>query len=229
MISKDFHTKKVYLIRMTNNIAYVLCGYKRSGKDTFYENMQEGNVNKWIMYSLDSEAFVLLVGRRISFADSLKKEVACSLNLDPNTDFESIKDIIIKDIAIKDGKTFRDFLIERGSEARNIDENHWTKIALSSISGECTEGTRNKGNIVITDARYPSEIEYVSKRYNVTSIRIFRSCVTIPDINDTSEHSLDSYITNYVAVKSEDDFEYMKTLFPMYSKYKRVNQVRIFA
>ena len=107
----------------------LITGYKRTGKDTLVKMLNGDEPFNWIIYKSSTNLnekpknekhFVLEPSERIGFADKLRLEVDTILNIDTTSiDYNSLKELIIKD-----GKTYRDFLIEHGALRRSEDINY---------------------------------------------------------------------------------------------------------
>lgn len=224
-----------------------VAGYRGSGKDTLYRQLLDRDYwlpFNWIIYTSEDNLnnkenpFLQLNGiKRVSFADALKKEVKEKLikeNLiDNQFDVESHKDIPLvmpgTDLIKKrnsgsprsnntiSNKTFRDYCIQRAEEARDKNPNHWCAKVLSDVY--------ESENVLITDWRYPNELEYYTESQNIINkkiitCRVYRSQVPIPDKEIASEHSLDEFKTDYLLVTSEEEFTQAIKVFPLYTNYR---------
>lgn len=83
---------------------------------------------------------------------------------------------------------------------------------------------------MITDWRYPNELEYLKKYKNhkITTIRLFRSDIPIPSTETISEHQLDDMSTDFILVpktNSEEEFTKACELFPQYKKFTKQKYV----
>ena len=94
----------------------MVCGFKGTGKDTFYGNYI--NKKNYAVYSINSRCLLLESSYvRIGFADNVKKEVNDIYDLsDPNKD-----DIIFENV------TYRDLLIAHAKNKKKKDINYWVK------------------------------------------------------------------------------------------------------
>lgn len=182
---------------------YLVCGYKRTGKDTLVKMFNTRSEFKWLIYSNSlSNNLVIRNVTRVAFADKLREEVNKSLNIIEEFDYDTFKEIVVQD-----GKTYRDILIEHAAYRRNQDPDYWVKQI--NIVGES----------MITDWRYPNELLYLSKHCKAITIRLFRSEVPIPPSDVISEHQLDNTVTDFLLVPNEEDFEKACKIFPQYQNY----------
>jgi hypothetical protein len=112
----------------------------------------------------------------------------------------------------------RDIYIEWGAIRRAQDPNYWCKKVCETFAPV------NGISYMITDWRFRNEIEYVQSVTNgVTSVRIYRSDVPVPDFDIPSEHDLDEYPTDLLLLKdhnSSDEFRRALILFPQYQDYE---------
>jgi len=144
----------------------------------------------------------MLVGdwERVSFADPLKE--MCSDLVDLHIDFFHNRDL--KDTPMVIGgklQSPRDLLVSVGSYYRTIDPNYWVKKVVEKINKS------NKECFVVTDCRYPDELEALKDISETRTVRIVgrgdhgSSCAT--------ECALDSYNFDYVIPNrtSEKDLE----------------------
>lgn len=109
-----------------------LCGFKRSGKDTVARGLAE-------VYGFE----------RFAFADALREEVAALDGISQPDDAQ-------KDVRGANGQSYRDALIARGQARRAQDPDYWVKALASSIAQPPAPA-----NIVITDCRFPNEIDWI--------------------------------------------------------------------
>lgn len=189
----------------------LIAGYKRTGKDTLVKMFNQEQPFNWLVYSNGGDKFDPQPANRIGFADKLREEVDNILGINTeNLDYDEFKETIVKD-----GKTYRDFLIEHAAVRRNENIDYWVSIAFDWKS-------LTNDNICITDWRYPNELEYLKQFDNLTvrTIRLYRSEVPIPPPEVISEHQLDDLLTDYLLVTSEDEFEKACSVFPQYKSYR---------
>lgn len=108
-----------------------LCGFKRSGKDTF------------------AAALVRDCGfHRLAFADRIKQELLSEGFPPPADD--------AKEVPGEDGRSYRDRVIERGESRRAVDPQHWIK-RLAEDHAKLPSGA----SVVISDCRRPNEMDWV--------------------------------------------------------------------
>lgn len=144
--NNEYHIKE--------NIIYMLCGYKKSGKDTLCNIMNNFGQNSddflWEVYANPKikEPFIISKVIHKSFSHQLKKEVLKKLTTEgiykeliSFDDVEAIKDEIIptfdsfknnlqSNIIFSKDLTFRDFLIDFAKQERNKDPDVWCKKAF---------------------------------------------------------------------------------------------------
>ena len=178
----------------------MICGYRTTGKDHFYNCVASRDIRNWRIYS-HKHSKLNLAGsyEKVSFADSLKASVGRKLGVSPNT--EKTKMI--------NGKTFRQHLIDMAKIERSRDPLVYCKQA------------DYKEDAVITDWRYPNEFDYVKTIYKtVETIRVFRA--KIPRIDVEGETTLDDFLTDFVAI-SQSKFDDLIESFPQYKDYTEVD------
>ena len=196
----------------------LVCGYRRTGKDTLYQTLIGESDYKWNIYQHKDrkidEPFPLSSYTRVSFADPLKSEASEVYGIPeyvPDSD-KDLKQFI--HYCTGELVSARDIYIEWGKYRRFQDPNYWCKQALKSISNE------NSSSIVITDWRFINEGEFFLQNYeNVLTIRIYRSDVLEPDINIESEHQLDTRATDLLITSTSTDFDSVVVRFPQYKDY----------
>lgn len=161
----------------------VLLGWRGSGKDTFAN------------YIVNNYKF-----RKYAFADSVK-DISSDLYNVPRNLFD---DPIKKNEKLSDPDLFqyspRDICIHVGQSIKKIDPQIWIKRILEKIN-------INKLN-VITDCRFPNELETVKNKFpHCKSIWIDRFD-SIPNecVNETSENSLNKKDAEF-SIKNKDCIE----------------------
>ena len=187
----------------------LLCGFRGTGKDTFYNNLIEGKLNNYVFYSQQDKKLTLKSNyTRVAFADNVKKEV----NILYNTKY-NINSSINKDSIIYENVTYRDLLIKHALFRKEKDINYWVKHACN---------WKKCQNIMITDFRFPHEHDYIiSHGYKPLTIRLFRSEVIIP--THESERALDDFTTDFLVLPRQNhSHEYNKviSIFPQYKSFK---------
>ena len=136
---------------MNTNFIIGVCGHARSGKDTFCEHAKSILSKKKIGAA------------RAAFADELKKDLddLCrhKIGISAFTQDSKEKDII------------RPLLVTYGTEVvRKMDENWWINRL------EKTLGVHQHMNLIpiVTDVRYPNEMEWIQKKHNGVVVYITR-------------------------------------------------------
>lgn len=225
---------------MYHHAVTLICGYRRTGKDSLFHILSSNsrvnlnnsgalggslvNLNNpgasWIVYknpniqhSLSTYPDSNIKYIRTAFADALKQEVSEQYNIPIN----------ISD-SDKDNKQFthyktgelvsaRDTYIEWGQIRRSQNLNYWCAAAFKPIPNEPNI------NCVVTDWRFPNELSYTKSHCNrVITARVYRSAVPEPPMSEISEHSLDSYATDFLLV-IDGEFDLAVARFPQYSGY----------
>lgn len=199
----------------------LICGYTRSGKDTFarYLNTTEGKKSfSWAIYyhpQLTTTTFTEEPGYRLAFADEVKKQVLAELNLPLNYNIEKKKNEVIPGTE----KTFRSFCIDKGCGERKKDKCYWVKLAFDKLK------PTQEGIPTITDWRFKEELTYAQNIGEVITIRVYRKDVPIPEVvnpDDDPEHTLDETSTDYLIVPAKDheeEFKSAQEVFPQYKGY----------
>lgn len=138
---------------------------------------------------------------RFAFADSLKKIVAenfnCSLNKLHSQ--EGKLEICEKD-SMK--RTYRQILIDEALRLRNLDENIFVNRCCQDIISS------GANNIVITDWRYPNEIDIITKIFpyhKIVPICVKRLNQIKSPVDDISEYHLTSRESDYILQNNMDD------------------------
>lgn len=115
--------------------------------------------------------------------------------------------------------TIRKFFIEISRATRLVDQNFFAKRLEMDLNDTPT---------VITDWRYPNEYNYLNQHNKVVTIRVHREYdhhgkkMDIPNEEDDSEHSLDTFKTDFVAVPikySSENCEGLVRRFPWSKSY----------
>ena len=148
--------------------------------------------------------------KRFAFADSLKMMVANEFKC-PIEQLHSQegKIKICEGDTLK--RTYRHILIDEALRLRGVDPGIFVKHCCNEIS----KSGANK--IIITDWRYPNEIEIISQlfpNYEITPVHIIRDGQIISPVNDISEHQLDDRCYDYQLINKLDDsiIDNIKTL-----------------
>lgn len=184
---------------------YLITAWRTTGKDTLYKQLINISDIPW-NWNLPKALFDTNI-KRYAFADELKKYVANKLGIDSNMNFDEIKN------KIYEGKTFRDHLIDDSKEIKKLDENYWCKKLFKKV-----EEDNFQGSIFITDWRFYHEYDYIKSlnKYEIITLRLYRSSVPIPSLELESEHNLDDYKTDYLLIDEESTLEDCLSKFPQY-------------
>lgn len=190
----------------------LVCGYRRTGKDTLYSMVNEGVKFNWIVYSNKFSEINMKKCVKISFSDTLRNEVEKLYKISKPHDYDNVKDL-----PICNGRSYRDILIEHAALRLDQNKYYWVENAH--------DWNNNNINVMVCDFRYKHEYEYIEKSGNdIMTIRLFRSEVEIPGKDVTSEHGLDDFLTDYLFVTSEEEFEKAVEIFPQYKNFVRIRQ-----
>ena len=139
-------------------IVILLTGEPNSGKDTVASML------------CDEFGFV-----RVAMGDILKEDVSKKTGIP----LHYFHDRSIKDNPVGfQSKTYRTLLIDHAHEARKVDNDIYVRQVMDKI--RITQGQR----FVVSDWRYQSEELFLRKRCHVTTIRVIRSVIPIPDFID---------------------------------------------
>lgn len=189
----------------------LISGYRQHGKDYFYNSLINGNINEEYDIYLNENSYISCLAIlnfskkryvRIAFADILKEYLAGVFGMDVN-ELNGMKSIQISAEhrskylgELPNKSTYRDAMIHLGLYMRNKGgEDFWVNAAVDSIKIGDTEIP------IVTDFRFPSEIKYGElTRRRVITLRVHRNDVEIPPLNDISEHSLDNYPFDLIAI-----------------------------
>lgn len=199
----------------------MICGYKGSGKDTLYQDVNEHRVHvRWNIYysphnnNTRRDVFQETY-KRVSFADRLKLHTIHKYNLDDDIQKDTYIDRL--------GCTFRQLVITEGRSSTRANPYIWTERALYEYN--------NTSNIpiFITDWRFDHEYHYLMNTWipayrshaRVATARVVRLNVPIPEPNDKSEHFLDHWSTDYLIISKKDDLHDVVKFFPQYCDYIR--------
>lgn len=199
----------------------LLCGYRKTGKDTFYQKLAVGNEYSYSFYVHPSTRIEHIDNtkqqyHRVSFAESLKQEASQHYGIPANIP-DADKDI--KQYTHPETQSLvsaRDLFIQWGAKRRQEDIDYWTKLAFAKA--------RPAAQYIVTDWRFISESDYTYSNFNrVTTARIYRRQVPIPDLNEKSEHNLDTTLTDVLILSNPgyEETEFMEAckIFPQYKDY----------
>lgn len=214
-------------------IALFVSGYKRTGKDTFAVDVATGVRSwPWVLYRrwdidyLGNPADDFKGAEVASFAGEIKRRTWKALGWETTAfDYEKVKDYPVGNFSHRGLKirTPRDLMISIGAEGRAVDEGIWTKLALSPYFVDMKKQARM---VVVSDHRYPDEVACAREAgVTVVTIRVFRQDSPVPPMDEISEHALDDYATDYIAVSKEDHMCWASILMPQYRNYIRTRQL----
>jgi hypothetical protein len=148
--------------------------------------------------------------KRFAFADSLKIMVSKEFNcpVEKLHSQEGKLQICDSDMG---KRTYRQILIDEALRLRNIDSGIFAKHCCKEISNS------RYNKIVITDWRYPNEIDIVISEfpnYKIVPVHIIRSDQTKSPVNDISEYQLDARNNDYQIINNLDNsiFKEIETL-----------------
>jgi len=97
------------------------------------------------------------------------------------------------------GNTIREVLIDRAAGVRSRTLDHYVQHVMSH------EYDRRR-DMYITDWRYPNELEFIQRMgCQVVTIRVLRSGLPAPPLEDHSEHQLDGYPTDIIMTPMGDE------------------------
>lgn len=211
----------------TSQIIFVT-GYKRVGKDTFYDFLS-GKIDSGKQYSYnvycnpEQKSSVNILRKymnneisRFAFADELKREVLQRFDVSV-TDSNKDQEISNNFLRSEKLKTNRDLLKFWGSFRKNSNANYWSQCVLDKIR------SKNPSYPLITDWRYLDEYLYfreMNPQTQIVTIRLFRADNPIPPKADISEHDLDDFETDVLLVPSEKDFDIATEIFPFMRNYQ---------
>jgi len=184
-----------------------LSGFKRSGKDTFCNDIINNNISRWLIYSKSYTEqifndFLHKSWKRMSFADKLKMMVRNKYFPLYTLNFLEMH----KDDKIFNGKSFRDYCI---SYSKTKDKNYWIESCMKNIN--------INENYIVTDWRFPHEYYYMLKKgIKPYTFRIFRD-VDIPE--EENEHLLDDFIADFLVINKKCNIGDAVKIFPQYKDY----------
>jgi hypothetical protein len=213
---------------------HLVCGYKRSGKDTFYKSLQNGtlkNINPGEKEHSNSYFYIFshshnqiidlneIFLKQASFAAMVKKEVQEYFQISfkkPEVEDLCKDNLDFFDETQKKFRTLRDYYIEHAMKMRDSDPDHWVKATEKYIF--CNQKD-SKEQFMITDWRFPNERLYFEKNFSSITYRIFRDEADDENFFDATEHSLDNDITDFLVVGNLEEAEKAKVKFPQYKDY----------
>lgn len=166
-----------------NFVVIGLCGYARSGKDTFAE------IAKECLLSMSCAPFVY------SFAHELKREADLTtqrlFNISSFTSLPNEKIVI------------RPFLVGLGEMCRTVDPFYWVRkvkeLAQKDLGGHFRGRVVKMPVIIITDVRFENEAKWIRGHKNGFIIGIDRDGVLPP--NDQEAKNIPMLFDNYVNLR----------------------------
>lgn len=216
---------------------FMISGYKRTGKDTFFSILTGHNPNSyfWLVYKLKSSdisddifynqkkilkknlPFTVSDSNehkleskfiRVSFSDRLKESIFNRLVKEKRISSTFSVERDKDKIIGPDNKSFRDELIKEAMIKKKQDENYWVKKVHNNLLSIIEDG-----NIpVITDYRFPHEEKYLRDNgFNPITIRLYRS--DISSYKDIIENQLDNSTFDFVCISDIKDEQKMESIF----------------
>lgn len=225
-----FHSSKIALLWQMRVV--LLCGYRRTGKDTFCQILQ-GNCDRhytWHAYAKPDASVKDLrspgmVFQHKSFAQQLKFETAKEYGI-PEVVSDDDKDVKqYLDPETNDIVSARDLYIKHGALRRSQDRDYWCSRVFESITDANVQD--QSLSYVITDWRFPNEHTYtVPKFSDVMTVRLWNSDVPEPPADIESEHALDAHATDLLLIPDYKPREFQRAVqkFPQYANYEHVGE-----
>jgi hypothetical protein len=202
----------------------LICGYKRTGKDTLFAVHRDRIRAHWAIYARAPDWPCVVDAlfdsphvHRVAFADALKEHVKCTLVAANVFDPAADKDTTL---AAYGGRSLRDLWIDEWRTSTPTQRRAWERDALGS--------TRLTGPqcLVATDFRFHSQLEHARAVCDhVAPLRVFRREVPVPDAAEPTEHDLDTLATSFLLVPishAEEQFRAACALLPQYAGYVRL-------
>lgn len=209
----------------TDKRVILIGGYSQAGKNTFSKSFQGENDIQWTILTREGlppldAAFYAAPFFETAFAFSLKKTVSDRLGIDIDH-VEDLKEIPLSFEQLLRQKlhwhdpshplhahvpfgthppsfaTLRDVLIDEAAFQRRHDPAFYAKACHRIITSEAPSSS----TCLVTDWRYPNEHEFFINTMgpeNVVTIRVVRDAYRRSSA--PSEHALDSYSPDYIAV-----------------------------
>ena len=144
--------------------------------------------------------------QRFAFADSLKRLVSNKYHIR----MEQLHSQHGKmQICEEDEKkrTYRQILIDEALLARNNDDNCFAKDCCKEIQ------TYDAKKVVITDWRYPNELDVIKDYfpdYNILTVHLVRTSQTMSPVQDQSEYQLENTKVDRFIMNTMDDRIYQE-------------------
>jgi hypothetical protein len=187
---------------------YLVSGYKKTGKDTWYESLNRGVMPAYstVLYDhngarkefdecLNLARLELGTVARVKFADALVKQTIRQLQLD-QLGYGSVNMDQVKDTMHVGDRSIREHMKIIAKKEKENDQNVYARATCDAIERLMQQGTRT---IVVTDWRFEHELEYVRycfgnmSNVSIHTVRVWRYNVVIPPMSDETEHELDRY------------------------------------
>lgn len=192
---------------MFPNQIICIAGKMGSGKDYISEQIMEAMI-------VSGKGVYI---RKLAYADALKIQCILSCTAEENEELENVYDRFYEHKNQED----RIKMQEIGIDFRKYDENIWVKMIYKQIISDPMYKNKNIPAIfIISDFRFPNEVEYLynKRRDNkldafVTTINIVRDDIDNGNkydettLNHISETSLDSFEFNYVFENNEYGYQ----------------------
>lgn len=173
--------------------AIIFCsGYRRTGKDTLYHNLCDGNSLNWNSPSSTTRWFLEILQDNVyskkkrllrgAFADILKEEIFELYGIQITEEN--------KDNLVLPGKTGRDICITVAAERRKVCPTYFA----DKLFGKYCADVESANILFLTDWRYLNEFERANLLFPEipkSTMRLTRSSIEIPQ--DSSEHQLDNF------------------------------------
>jgi hypothetical protein len=212
------------------------CGYRRHGKDELGKALVlKDSPFRWVLLGKDLTvlpragilpghgASALTDLQLVAFAAQLKRDTLIWLGLRvPHwEDLEPVKDSlrVPHPTNITDIRLLRDWYIDYGSQMRAIHLDYWCHRGL----GDFTVQEEGQGHPVVTDWRFLNEMTFAFRNFSadhIQSVRVFRADAPIPAADIESEHQLDKYETDFLALPSITHLPEALKHFPQYAEHR---------
>jgi len=231
---------------------FMLSAFKRTGKDSFYNQYGIKSNKKidrysWFVYSNKNNSFEknnTFINKlnsvnfhRLSFSDQLKKNIEKEFEGLKITDFNKDSHILIDDLPeetisklnSQDLLNFkvRDIIKLKADEKKKINENYWCNIVLQDLIKY--QKKYNINNFMITDFRFPYEYKTFNENSSleIFTIKLFRDFIDIPNVNDLSERSLDTFPFDFILVDQRGSLQWLQqnTEIQYFTNYKELTQI----
>jgi len=218
----------------------MVCGYMKHGKTTLCSHtlksihstdinvLKEEIKGKYyqLVYTAQFSEDASSISKDITLKDYplayvLKLDTHKRLGLDiPESLWDTFKDTVsILDIDTRKYEKLRYFYIKYAKQICDINPSYYADCVIANIKKNFNKDTIYS----VSDWRKPIEYETIMKtQLPVSTVRIFRSSVVIPDDDYPLEHLLDKFQTTSLYVQSVEDFHKAVTIWPQYADYQLV-------